>query len=106
MYGGDAISLATKLATAYRREGMLQILYDGGLGLVDVEQTQINPELLQTDWLEVSFVQLSVRVNDVDVDPDIESIEQVDITGELDCTILGEPDENPLEVDIQVGTAS
>ena len=91
VYGGDATSLANKLATAYRRDDMIIVLTNGGLALADVQNTQILPELLQTDFLEVSFVQLSVRVNDISVDPTLESIENVILNGELNGTLSGDP---------------
>jgi len=92
----DAHEIAEKLATSYRRDDIREILSLGDLGLVDVEAVQIQPELLQTDFLEVSVVQMSIRVNDKFVDPSMESIEDVILHGELDCTVSGDP----LDIDI------
>lgn len=100
IYGGDATSIASKLATAYRRDDVLEILALGAVGLKDVQQTQILPELLQTDFLEVSFVQLTIRVNDIFVDPLLESIEDVILDGELEESILGAP------IDINIDTTT
>lgn len=91
IYGGDAMQLADKLSTAYRRDDILEILINGGLGLGDVENVQITPDLLQTDWLEIAFIQLSVRVNDKYVDPDLQSIENVIMDGELTGSLNSDP---------------
>jgi len=87
----DAISLANKLEVAYRMDSIREILIEGGLGLVDVRQVQILPELLQTDWLETAFIKLSVRANDKYTDPDLEAIESVVITGELEDALVLDP---------------
>ena len=88
--GGDATQIAQKLKTAYRRTDMLAILRLGGLGLAEVKQVTILPELLQTDFLEVGIVNLSVRVNDRTVDTSIENIEYVQLTGTLETGISGD----------------
>lgn len=91
IYGGDAISLANKLEVAYRMDSIREILIEGGLGLVDVRQVQILPELLQTDWLESAFIKLSVRANDKYTDPELGAIESVVITGELEDAAVLDP---------------
>jgi hypothetical protein len=91
IYGGDAISLANKLVVAYRVDTIREILISGGLGLVDVKQVQILPELLQTDFLEVAFVKLSVRANDKTVDEDLTSIDDIVLTGELEGALVQDP---------------
>jgi len=88
IYGTDALSLANKLEMAYRMDSIREILIEGGLGLVDVRQVQILPELLQTDWLESAFIKLSVRANDKYTDPDLGAIESVVITGELEDALV------------------
>ena len=91
IFGGNAIQIGENLKTAYRRDDMIEILAIGELGIADVQSTQILPELLQTDFLEVAFVQLSIRVNDIFVDPSLESIENVILDGELEGTTSGNP---------------
>jgi hypothetical protein len=91
IFGGDANEIGEKLHTSYRREDILEILSNGGLGLADIGSVQIIPELLQTDWLEASFIQLSIRVNDKYVNPELESIENVILDGDLEGTISGDP---------------
>lgn len=97
IYGGDAIAIAEQLATSYRRDDILLVLTQGGIALRDVETVTINPELLQTDFLEVGVVKLSVRANDIYIDPSIECIENVVMTGTLE-RYEGDPD--PLTVDV------
>jgi len=85
----DALSIANKLSVSYRMESIQQILIDGGLGLASVDQVQILPELLQTDWLNVAFLKLSIRANDKYVDADLAAIESINITGGLyDATVI------------------
>lgn len=91
IYGGNAIQIAEELKTSYRRDDMISLLRAGGIGIGDVQQVQILPELLQTDFLEVAFVQLTIRVTDTYVDESLESIENVVLDGELDCTLSGNP---------------
>lgn len=91
IFGGDAIQIGENLKTAYRRDDMILILERGDIALADVQSTQILPELLQTDFLEVAFVILTIRVNDIFVDPTVESIENVITEGELEGTISGDP---------------
>lgn len=98
IYGGDAISIGAKLQTAYRRGDIRAILLSGGLGLVRVHGVQILPELVQTDWLEVSPVQLSMRVNDIEIDLNVGSIESVEVDGVLEDNLS----EDPLEIQISV----
>ncbi len=89
--GLRAIDIAENLKTAYRRDDMIALLRAGGIGLGDVETVQILPELLQTDFLEAAFVQMSLRVNDMFVDPNLESIENVIIDGELTGSLNSDP---------------
>ncbi len=98
--GGEAIQIINKLESSYRREDMLDILKAGLVSLAKIEQVMIMPELLQTDYLEVSAIKLSVRVNDKYVDPDLESIEDVKIQGELTCNL----DDDPIEINIDTTT--
>lgn len=91
IFGGDAISIGNKLEVAYRMDSIREILIEGGLGLVDVYQVQILPELLQTDWLEVAVVKLSVRANDKYTDPVVEAIESVSLTGEIEDALVLDP---------------
>ena len=86
----SAMNIANKLEVAYRMEGITQILIEGGLGLVRVQPVQILPELLQTDYLEVPFRKMSVRVNDVYIDTDSEAIETIVLDGELEDAIQDE----------------
>ena len=97
IFGGDAILLGNKLATAYRRDDMITLLREGEIGIADVQNVQILPELLQTDWLEAAFVQLTVRVNDIFIDPESEIIDAVILDGELECTGTGTP--IPIHID-------
>ncbi len=100
IYGGNAIQIGENLKTAYRRDDVLAILIDGNIALADVQSTQILPELLQTDFLEVAFVQMSIRVNDVFVDPTLESIENVIMDG----TLTGSLDSDPITIHIDTTT--
>ena len=98
IYGGDAIAIAEQLSTSYRRDDILLIISQGGLGLSDVETVNIDPELLQTDFLEVGVVRLSVRANDIYTDPSIECIENVVMDGTL-SRYEGDPDPLTMTVD-------
>ena len=91
VFGGGGMTLANQLATAYRRDDILEILSDGGLGVDDVEQVTILPELLQTDFLEVGIVSLTIRAMDIYSDSTVGSIETVTVTGELTCNLSDEP---------------
>lgn len=97
IYGGDAIAIAEQLATSYRRDDILLVLKQGSIALRDVETVTINPELLQTDFLEVGVVKLSIRANDIYIDPNIECIEDVVMAGTLE-RYEGDPD--PLTVNV------
>ncbi len=97
IYGGDAIMLAEKLKVSYRREDIIAILREGGLGIADVQSVEILPELLQTDFLEAAFIKLSVRVCDVHIDPVSDIIEDAIVDGELVCTKSGDP--LPIHID-------
>jgi len=100
IYGTGAMQLANKLEGAYRIDVIREILINGGLGLGDVQQVQILPELLQTDFLEVAFIKLSVRASDRYVDVDLTSIDDVVLTGELyDATIV-----DPLTITVDTTT--
>lgn len=90
IYGDGALSLADQLATSYRRYDMLDVLSDGDVSLAEVNTVTILPELMQTDWLDVGVVTLSVRANDIYVDPDMESIEAVYIEGTLNDAATGD----------------
>lgn len=85
----DAISIANKLHVSYRMDSILQILIDGGLGLARIESVRILPELLQTDWLNVAVLKLSVRASDKHIDENLTSIESIVTTGQLyDASII------------------
>ncbi len=91
IFGGKAIQLAEQLKTSYRRDDVLEILLLGDLALADADTVLIQPELLQTDFLEVGVVKLTVRVNDVFIDPSLETIENVILDGTLEGTVSGDP---------------
>lgn len=98
IFGGEALGLAEALLTSYRRDDILQILADGGLGFAEAETTTILPELLQTDWLDVGVVKMSVRANDIYSDTSTEIIENVVMDGEL-YHYDGDPDPLSITVD-------
>lgn len=91
IFGGDAIQIGETLKTAYRRDDVLEILINGDIALADVQTTQILPELIQTDWLEVSFLQLTIRVNDIFIDQNLQSVESVILDGELTGSLSSDP---------------
>lgn len=102
IYGENALYLAQKLKASYRRQDILCIISDGGLGIGDVETVNINPELLQTDFLEVGFVQMTVRANDIYIDEDdtVGDFNTVDMDGELYCN----KGDDPIPVNVYVTT--
>lgn len=99
-HGGEAMYLANCLATSYRREDMLMILREGNVSLGNVEEVPLAAELLATDYLEGAFLRMTVRVNDLYIDPELQSIENVIIEGELDCN----RGEDPLDVNVDTTT--
>ncbi len=91
VYGGEAIQLAEQIKTSYRRDDVLNILRLGDIAIGDIDTVQIQPELLQTDFLEVGIMVMSIRVCDVYIDTSLETIENVILEGELDGTVSGDP---------------
>lgn len=94
VFGEGALSISNQLATSYRRDDIISIMSNGGLGIADVQQVTIMPELLQTDWLEVGILQLTIRASDIYSDESIESIQAVILSGVLDCANTGELEVN------------
>jgi len=100
IFGSDALLLSEKLKTSFRRQSILDIISEGGLGIGDIQNVQILPELLQTDWLESAFLQMTIRANDVYEDTDLSAIQAVVVHGELECSLSSDP----MDIDIFVDT--
>lgn len=100
VYGKDSMQIAENLQTAYRRQDVLDVLAGGQIGLASVQQTQLLPELLQTDFLEAAFVQMTLRIMDSYADPSLESIERIILDGQLEPT----KDGNPIDVHVDVSS--
>lgn len=96
IFGDEVMTLGDTLKSSFRRAEIIELLANGGIGIADVQQVTINPELLQTDFLEVSVVILTVRVNDIYVDENTGSIEYIILDGEL----TGSLSSDPLEINI------